>query len=82
MPVDLSIDFMSKTPSYIQLADKIMASIDSGKLKPGDKIPSLRELTEQSGLAMATVQKALKRLEHANYVFAVSGRGTFVTSRT
>jgi DNA-binding GntR family transcriptional regulator len=30
---------------------------------------------------MATVQKAIKRLEQENYVFAVSGRGTFVTSR-
>ena len=73
---------MSKTPSYVQLADKIMQAIDSGELTPGDRIPSIKELVEQTGLAMATVQKAVKRLEQSNYVFAVSGRGTFVTSRS
>lgn len=35
----------------------------------------------ETGLAMATVQKAIKRLEQENYVFAVSGRGTFVMPR-
>jgi DNA-binding GntR family transcriptional regulator len=80
--VDLSIDLMSKTPSYVQLAEKIRQAIESGELKPGDKIPSIKELVEQTGLAMATVQKAVKRLEQSHYVWAVSGRGTFVTSRT
>jgi DNA-binding transcriptional regulator YhcF (GntR family) len=82
MRVELSIDLRSKTPSYIQLADQIMQAIDSGELKAGQKIPSFKELMEQTGLAMATVQKAVKRLEEAHYVFAVSGRGTFVTSRS
>jgi DNA-binding transcriptional regulator YhcF (GntR family) len=80
--VELSINVMSKVPAYVQLAEQIMAGIDAGELKPGDKIPSFKELMDQTGLAMATVQKAVKRLEHANYVFAVSGMGTFVNSRT
>jgi GntR family transcriptional regulator len=79
--VQVSINVMSKTPAYVQLADQIKAAIDAGELRPDDKIPSIKQLIEQTGLAMATVQKAIKRLEQENYVFAVSGRGTFVTSR-
>ena len=76
--VDLVIDMRSKTPSYIQLADKIGDAIDAGELAPGDAIPSLRQLIEQTGLAAATVQKAIRRLEHEYYVYTVSGRGTYV----
>jgi GntR family transcriptional regulator len=79
--VQLSINVMSKTPAYVQLADQITAAIDAGELQPGEKIPSIKQLIEQTGLAMATVQKAIKRLEQEHYVFAVSGRGTFVTPR-
>ena len=79
--MQVSINVMSKTPAYVQLADQIKAAIDAGELRPDDKIPSIKQLIEQTGLAMATVQKAIKRLEQENYVFAVSGRGTFVTPR-
>jgi DNA-binding GntR family transcriptional regulator len=41
----------------------------------------LTEMTVQSGLAMATVQKAIPRLEDDGLLYTVSGRGTFVTSR-
>lgn len=82
MRVDLKINLLSKVPSYIQLADQIQAAIDGGELRPGDKIPSFKELMDATDLSMATVQKAVKRLENHHYVFAVSGRGTFVTSRT
>jgi len=71
----------SKTPSYIQLADKIRAAIDAGELAPEETIPSLRQLIEETGLAAATVQKAIRRLEREHYVYTVSGRGTYVTSR-
>jgi GntR family transcriptional regulator len=79
--VDIVINLYSKTPSYQQLADAIKTAIDSGELEPMQPIPSLRQLTEQTGLALATVQKAIGVLERENYVFTVSGRGTFVTAR-
>lgn len=80
--VDLSISLLSKVPAYQQLAQRVIDAIESGELQVGDKMPSYKELMEQSGLSMPTVQKAVKKLEREHYVFAVSGRGTYVTSRT
>jgi len=78
--VDLVIDLRSKTPSYVQLADRIKAAIDSGELLPEQPVPSFKQLIEQTGLAMGTVQKAIRLLEREHRVYTVSGRGTFVTS--
>lgn len=79
--VDLGIDLYSKTPAYQQLADRIRDAIDAGELEPMQPVPSFKTLIEQTGLAMGTVQKAVRLLERENYVFTVSGRGTFVTAR-
>jgi GntR family transcriptional regulator len=79
--VDLEIDIYGKRAAYLQLADKLRAAIDGGELEPLAPIPSLRELTERTGLAMGTVQKTIRLLEREHYVFSVSGRGTFVSHR-
>lgn len=79
--VDLTIDLRSKQASYLQLADRLRAAIDTGELKATEPIPSLRELAEATGLAIGTIQKAIRVLERENYVHSVSGRGTFVTPR-
>lgn len=79
--MNLDIDVHAKRASYLQLADKIRAAIDDGELHARDQVPSLRELTEQTGLAMATVQKAIRLLEREHYVYTVIGRGIFVTPR-
>ena len=79
--VDLVIDLHSKEPAYRQLAGQIRAAIDAGHIAPREPIPSYKQLIEQTGLAMGTVQKAIRLLERENYVYTVSGRGTFVTPR-
>ena len=79
--VEFQIELYSKRPAYLQLADQIRAQITSGELKAGDKIPSLHQLAEMSGLSMGTVQKAVRSLEMDNLVFTVVGRGAFVTPR-
>jgi DNA-binding GntR family transcriptional regulator len=76
--VEIEIDTRSKVPSYRQLADQIRAAIRSGEYAADDPIPSLRQLEQQSGLAQATVQHAIKVLVDEDLVYTVSGRGTFV----
>ena len=78
--MQISINVMSKTPAYVQLADQIKAAIDAGQLQPHDKIPSIKQLIEQTGLAMATVQKAIKRLEQET-TSSPCRPGNSVTSR-
>jgi DNA-binding GntR family transcriptional regulator len=79
--VEIDIDMRSQVPSYRQLADQIAAAIESGEYGPDEAIPSLRDLQQQSGLAMATVQHAIRVLVERDLVVSVSGRGTFVKGK-
>ena len=79
--MEFEIDFRSQVPSYRQLADRIRAAIAAGEYGPDDQIPSLRTLQQETGLAMATVQHAIRVLAEEGLVYSVSGRGTFVRSR-
>ena len=71
----------AKTPSYLQLAAWIRGKIDAGDYQPGHPIPSLQQLKGETGLAIETIRHAVRVLEAEGLVYAVSGRGTFVTAR-
>jgi GntR family transcriptional regulator len=77
--VETEIDFHGKTPSYQQLADHLRAAIAAGEYGPREAIPSLKQLTQMTGLAQGTVQHAIRILEQEGLVYTVSGRGTFVS---
>lgn len=59
-----------------QLADDLRKQIRSGAIKPGQKLPSVREMVQSTGLGSATVQKALGRLRDEGLVFTTQ-RGSF-----
>jgi phosphoribosylformylglycinamidine cyclo-ligase len=61
--MNLSIDLDAKTPVHRQIADQIRFAIQTGKLAPGEKLPSLRSLAAKAGVAVNTVAKAYKSLE-------------------
>lgn len=72
------IDPRSSTPIYEQIVIKIKELILKGILEPGDKLPSVREL---SGIITAnpnTVSKAYAELERQKVIETIRGRGTFV----
>lgn len=61
-----------------KLIDAIRISIENGSLKPGDRLPSQRELAKQLGLAIGTVTKAYTEAARTKLVSTEVGRGTFV----
>ncbi|WP_221566676.1 GntR family transcriptional regulator [Alkalihalobacillus sp. TS-13] len=71
--------FQSTQPIYSQLADKINRQILSRELKPGDKLPSVRELALQVNVNPNTVQRTYRELEGMKIVESKRGQGTFVT---
>jgi DNA-binding transcriptional regulator YhcF (GntR family) len=77
--VEIDIDLHGKTPAYLQLAAAIRTAIAAGEYGPREAIPSLKQLQGQTGLAMGTVQRAIRLLEDEGLVYTVSGRGTFVS---
>ena len=65
-------------PAYIQLAQIIRSTIASGKLKPGDRIPTELKLSQQYGVSPMTVRQAVSLLVEEKLVKRVQGSGTFV----
>ena len=66
---------------YRQIMRQITEAIAGGRLKPGDKLASHRELSEQLVIAPLTVKKAYDELEALGYIETQRGRGTFVSAR-
>ena len=67
-------------PPYLQVADDLRVLIATGALAPGQRVPSGRELAEQHGVALMTVQKALALLRDEGVLATHQGRGTFVAA--
>lgn len=65
-------------PLHAEVAAVMRHQIVSGELSPGTKLPALRELTEQLGVARMTVVQAMNSLEDEGLIERHAGRGTFV----
>lgn len=57
---------------------EILSGIDSGQIKPGDKLPSERELSEQFGVCRASVREASRALTLMGYLEVFQGKGAFL----
>lgn len=72
------IEFRESTPIYMQIIQKIKADIVSGKLKGGDKMPSVREFSESYKVNPNTVQRVYQELEREGITYSQRGIGTFI----
>lgn len=72
------LKFDEGTPIYIQIIQKIKGEIVSGKLKGGDKMPSVREFSESYKVNPNTVQRVFLELEREGITYSQRGIGTFV----
>ena len=59
----LEIDFKSDLPIYEQIRRRIIIGLAKDQIKPGDKLPSVRDMAENIGINLHTVNKAYKLLE-------------------
>jgi GntR family transcriptional regulator len=73
-----SIDIHSSVAVYTQIENHIQFAIASGKLKAGDQLPSVRELSERLGVNPNTVAKAYRDLEVMGLLYTRRGMGVFV----
>ena len=73
------MEFQSNIPIYLQIMDDIKQQIVSGRLKPGDKLASVRDLAMQYGVNPNTVQKALSELEWEKLLYTMRTAGRYVT---
>ncbi|HXJ40216.1 MAG TPA: PLP-dependent aminotransferase family protein, partial [Bryobacteraceae bacterium] len=68
----------SKLPIYRQIGDYLQGLIESGSLRPGDRLPPTRELAGHLGLNRTTVSAAYEMLEAGGLIQGSVGRGSFV----
>lgn len=76
----MTIEFDNNLPIYIQIMNYIKGEIVTGKLKPGDKILSVRELASELQINPNTVQRTFQELEREEIVETRRGMGRYVTS--
>jgi len=73
-----NINILSAVPVYVQIENHVRFAIAAGKLKAGDKLPSVRELSERLGVNPNTIAKGYRDLEVMKLVFTRRGMGVFI----
>ncbi|WP_420118844.1 GntR family transcriptional regulator [Micromonospora sp.] len=73
------LDTGSGVPPYLQLVHQVQQAVLLGFLRPGDRLPLIREVVESLAINPNTVAKAYRQLEQENLVTGRPGHGTFVT---
>lgn len=76
----INIDSRSSKPIYEQVVDGIKENIIKGILQPGDKLPSVREMSAMLTTNPNTISKAYKELERQKAIETIKGKGTYVAS--
>ncbi len=80
-PAMLSVSATDPTPPYEQLRRQLVDLVATGALRPGDRLPPLRQLAADLGLAVGTVARTYRELEAAGVVRSRRGGGTRVADR-
>lgn len=74
-----TINLQSREPIYEQLYSNILRLISIGVLKPGDKLPPVRQLASEHGINPNTVAKSYQLLERDGVTYSLVGKGSFVS---
>ena len=76
------LDHRDSRPIYEQIADAFRRQISTGVLHPGDRLPSVRELSAQLTINPNTIQRSFRELENDGWIESVPGKGSFVRAKT
>ena len=72
------ISYTNPEPIFRQIMDQLRAAITTSKLKPGEQLPSIREMAGELKVSVITVKRAYSELESEGYLTTRPGLGTFV----
>jgi GntR family transcriptional regulator len=81
MALDITVDVASPVPPYEQIRRQIADYVDGGLLASGARLPTMRTLAADLGVAVGTVARAYGELEAAGVVASRRRTGTVVTGR-
>ena len=81
MPFTISVDLKSGVPIYRQIIDQVKSAMATGTLGPGDRLPTVRQLSVDLSVNPNTVSRAYNELELTGLVETHMGSGTFVGTK-
>lgn len=76
----IAVDAESEQPIYLQLREQIITGIATGRLQPGEALPSVRRLASDIGINLHTVNKTYTLLRDEGYILMDTRRGAEVAS--
>jgi GntR family transcriptional regulator len=76
--IQVEVDLTSSVPPYEQIRLQVLAHISAGRLRTGDRLPTIRALSADLGVAAGTVARAFHELESAGVVVTRRRTGTVV----
>lgn len=76
------MEFKDNIPIYLQIEQYLYRQIALGKMKAGEKIPSVRKLSLELTVNVNTVQRALQEMNTQGILYTKRGEGNFVTEDT
>jgi GntR family transcriptional regulator len=71
----------ARIPAHVQLEEQVKVALALGKLRPGDLLPSIRQVEDALGVGRMLVRKAYQQLQAAGLVRVIHGRGAVVTGQ-
>ena len=81
MAFTISVDLKSGVPLYRQIIDQVKSAIATGAIGPGDRLPTVRQLSVDLSVNPNTVSRAYTELELTGLVETHMGSGTFVGTK-
>ena len=78
--IQFRLDRRSGVPAYRQVVDQVRQAVQLGTLRPGDQLPTVREVVKQIALNPNTVHRAYRELETSGVTEGRQGIGTFIGS--
>lgn len=81
MPFTISVDLKSGVPIYRQIIDQVKSAIATGTVGPGDRLPTVRQLSVDLSVNPNTVSRAYNELELTGLVETHMGSGTYIGNR-
>jgi GntR family transcriptional regulator len=76
--MQITLDFRSGQPIYIQIMDQIRRMVEDGELQRGDQLPTVRQLAADLRVNWNTVARAYRLLDEAGLISTQRGRGTYI----
>ena len=76
--LQLDLDLRSAVPVYFQIVEQVQRQVLSGRLQPGDQLPTVRQMATDLRVNFNTVARAYRILDEARVISTQQGRGTYI----